>query len=137
MRQFMMRIGAALLAAALLAPAIAVAQPVKVGVVNMARIEKESKGFASAMKALNDEFEPRTRQLQELQKRIAASRAQFEKDQPRLAPADAQARVREIEGMMRESDQNVMRLSEEYELRRRQLRAKLLDDVRGAIKTVV
>lgn len=115
----------------------AAAQSIKIGYVNLARIEQESKSFASALKALNDEFEPRTRQLQEFQKRIEAARAQFEKDQPTLNPSEAQARVREIEGMMRESDQNVMRVSEEFELRRRQLRAKLFDDLRGAIKTVV
>ncbi len=121
----------------LLGAADAAAQSVRVGYINFARIEKESAGFARSVKSLNEEFEPRTRQLQELQKRIGAARAQFEKDQAKLAPAEAQAKIREIEGMMRESDQNVVRLSEEYELRRRQLRAKLVEDVRVAIKTVV
>jgi outer membrane protein len=123
--------------ALVLAAADAAAQSVKVGYVNLARIEKESASFARSMKSLNEEFEPRTRQLQEFQKRIAAARAQFESEQAKLAPAEAQARTREIESMMRESDQNVLRVSEDYELRRRQLRAKLLEDVRGAIKIIV
>jgi len=130
--------GVVLVSAMLLLGAVdAAAQSVRIGYINLARIEKESAGFARSMQSLSEEFEPRTRQVQELQKRIGAARAQFESDQAKLAPADAQARAREIEGMMRESDQNVMRLSEEYELRRRQLRTKLIEDVRVAIKTVV
>src|SRR5688572_8530858 len=89
------------LAAALaLAGADAAAQSLKVGYINMPRIEKESAGFARALQSLNEEFEPRSRQLQEFQKRIAAARAQFENERAQLAPADAQARVREIENMM-------------------------------------
>lgn len=56
----------AILAVALLAPGIAAAQaagPIKIGVVNFARLIQESPQAKSTLKALEEEFSPRQRDL--------------------------------------------------------------------------
>lgn len=126
-----------LIAGALTLSAIAaVAQSVKVGYVSLARIEKESPTAARALEALKQEFEPRGLQLQEFQKRIAAARQQFENEKDQLPAAEAQAKEREISGMMRQSDQVLERITEDYELRRKELGARLVKEARVAIKAV-
>lgn len=114
----------------------AAAQTLKIGYVNMVRIEQESPTTARSVETLKREFEPRREQIQELQKRIVATREQFEREQDKLPPADAQARGREIGDMMRQSDQMVLRFQEELEQRRRELRAAFIQEVRAAIKIV-
>ncbi len=120
----------------LLGGAGAGAQDLKIGYVNMARIEQESATTARSVEMLKQEFEPRREQIQELQKRIVAAREQFELERDKLQPADAQARGREIGDMMRQSDQMVLRFQGELDQRRRELRAAFVQEVRAAIKTV-
>ncbi len=120
----------------MLAAAGVAAQSVKIGYINLARIESESASSARASEALKKEFEPRNLQLQEFQKRIEAAREQFENEKARLPAAEAQAKVREISEMMRQSDQTVRRLSEEFDLRQKELGAKLIEEARVAIKAV-
>ncbi len=133
-RNLMVKMGAALLAIGLFATAAA--QSLKIGYVNMARIEQESASTARSVELLKQEFEPRREQIQELQKRIVAAREQFGGEQNKLPPADAQARGREIGDMMRQSDQLVLRFQQDLEQRRRELRAAFVQEVRAAIKTV-
>jgi len=127
---------AVLLAMALVAASGAGAQELKIGYVNMARIEQESASTARSVEMLKQEFEPRREKIQELQKRIAAAREQFESERDKLPPADAQARGREIGDMMRQSDQMVRSFQMELEQRRRELRAAFVQEVRVAIKIV-
>jgi outer membrane protein len=117
------------------APA-AEAQGLKIGYVNMARIEKESATAARSIETLKQEFEPRREQIQELQKRIATAREQYEREQDQLQPADAQARRREIGDMMRQSDQTVLRFQQELAQRGQELRLVFIQEVRAAIKAV-
>lgn len=132
-----MKVIAVMLAAAtMLAAQGAAAQSVKVGFVNVARIEAEAVPFTRAAEALRKEFEPRNLELQEFQKRIEAARQQFESEKGRLPAAEAQAKAREISGMMVQSDQALRRITEEYNLRRKELGAVLLADARVAIKAV-
>lgn len=128
--------GVMLAGALLLGMAGAIAQSVKVGYVNLARIEKEASAAVRASEALRQEFEPRNLKLQEFQKSIEAVRAQFEREKAGMSPAEAQAKAREISGMMMQSDQALQRLTEEYELRRRELGGRLIEGTRAAIKTV-
>ena len=128
--------GAFLAATLALAALDAAAQSVKVGYVNLARIEKESAASQAAQAALKQEFEPRHLQLLEFQKRINAAREQFKKDRERLSAAEAQEKGRELTDMMRQSDQTAAQFSEEFELRRNALRAQFIAEVRAAITSV-
>ncbi|HET9405371.1 MAG TPA: OmpH family outer membrane protein [Burkholderiales bacterium] len=114
----------------------AAAQGVKVGYVNLARIERESTASQRALEVLKQEFEPRHQQVREMQQRIQAAREQFEKDRGQMPAAEAQAKGREIGDMMRQSDQRVVQISQEFELRRNELRARLIAQVKAAITAV-
>ncbi len=129
--------GIALISATLLLGAAgAAAQDVKIGYVNLPRIEKESALGVHGVETLRQAFEPRRLEIQELQKRIAADRERFAREKESLPPADAQALSREIADMMRQSDQMVFRFQEELEQRRRELRTGFIQEVRAAIKIV-
>ena len=126
-----------LLAGALmLATTVAVAQDMKIGFINLVRIEKESATAQRATEALKEEFAPRNQQVNELQKRIAAAQGRLEKEKDQLSPADVQARSRELSDMMRQSDQMVMRLSEDFERRKSELGARIFEETQVAIKAV-
>jgi outer membrane protein len=126
-----------LVAAATLLDATGVAaQGLKIGYVNVARIEKESPAATRGLESLKQAFEPRVVEIRELQKRIAAAQSLLDREREKLATADAQARERELTDMMRQSDQMVLRYSEEFEQRRNQLRATFIQELRAAIKTV-
>ena len=71
-----------------------------------------------------------------MQQRIQAAREQFEKDRGQMPAAEAQAKGREIGDMMRQSDQMLRGMTEELQLRRRELGAKIALEAREAIKTV-
>lgn len=114
----------------------AAAQSVKVGVVNLSRIEKESVSARRANDALVAEFEPRNRQIEEFQGKIAAARNRLKQEGEKLSAVERQAREREVSSMMRQSDQMLRALTEELELRRRELVVKVIEEARAAIKAV-
>jgi outer membrane protein len=116
--------------------AAAAAQSIKVGIVNFARIEREAPAAVRGAAVLKQEFEPRNQQVQELQKKIRAAQQRFEKDKDKLGGTEAQARGREIAEMMRQSDQMVARLSEDFEQRKGELAGKLFEETHAAIKAV-
>src|SRR5688572_1481875 len=104
---------AALLAATLLLTAAAAAQPVKVGVINMIRIEKESPVSIRAQEVLKQEFEPRRLQMVEVQKRAEAAVERLKKEQGKLPQAEARNREREVGELVRKSEQTTARFAEE------------------------
>jgi outer membrane protein len=114
----------------------AAAQSVKVGVVNLARLESQSASVKRAIEALTAEFEPRNRQIEAFQKKIAAAQARLEKEGKKMSLSEQQALQREISGMMRKSDQMLGALKDEYDLRRRELAIRFIEEARAAIKTV-
>jgi outer membrane protein len=132
-----MKIPVALIACALVFGAAgAAAQSVKVGVVSLVRIERESAGARRIPETLKAEFESRNRQIQEFQKKIAAAQNRLQKEGETMSPSEREAMRREIAGMMRKSDQTLQALTEEYEMRRRELVVKVLEEARASIKAV-
>lgn len=120
----------------ILAAAGAAAQGVKVGYVNPLRIEKESAPAQRAIASLNEEFEPRNQQIQALQREITAGRERLGSEGPTMPPAERQALERELAAMMRKSDQMVLAAKEDYDLRRREVGIRLLDEFNAAIKSI-
>jgi outer membrane protein len=126
-----------LLAVALAGAAGAVvAQPVKVGVVNIFRLENESVNAKNALRALDAEMSPRAGEIKALQDEIGNGRKQLEADRGKLSREAYDARSRELNEKMRQSDRMVESLSETFEMRRREVREKLVQEARAAIKTV-
>jgi outer membrane protein len=114
----------------------AAAQPVKVGTINMVRIEKESAISIRSAEILKQEFEPRRLQMEELNKRAEASRERFKSDQAKLSPTDARTREREVTDLLRKAEQGRARFLEELEVRKNELRVKFFEETNIAIKAV-
>lgn len=133
----LMRFSIVLIAWALaLAPGFAPAQPVKVGVVDVLRIERESVTATRALKALDAEMAPRAREVKAFQQKVESERRRLESEKDKL-PRDArEAKSREIAEMMRRSNRMVEGLAETYDHRRREVRARVVDEARAAIKVV-
>lgn len=114
----------------------AAAQNLKIGYVNLVRIEQESSIIARGVELLKREFGPRGQQIGEFQKRIEDARERLQSERDKLPPAEVQARSREIGDMMRKSDQMLLRFQQELEQRQGELRAAFIQEARAAIKTV-
>jgi Skp family chaperone for outer membrane proteins len=114
----------------------AAAQPVKIGTIDMVRIEKESAISARAEELLKQEFEPRRLQMEEQVKRATAARDRFVRDQSKLSPAEARNREKEVAELARKAEQGRNRFLEELEVRKRELRARFFEVANASIKSV-
>ena len=112
------------------------AQPVKVGIINMAKLEQESSISIRATELLKKEFEPRRVQMVEAQKRAAAAQERLKADQGKLSAAELRNRERDAVDLARKAEQAQVRFAEELEVRKRELRAKFVDEANAAVKTV-
>jgi len=120
----------------MLAVACAAAQELKIGYVNTNRIETESEQAKRAFEAMKQEFEPREKQIVEMQKGIKADQDRFEKGRTTMPAAELQALGSSIASRMRESDQLVYGLQADIEERRKERAAKLLEEARVAINSI-
>ena len=133
----MMKLSGSVLAGALaLAAACAGAQDLKIGIVNTLRIERESVQAVRLAEAMKRDFEPRERQVIELQKQIKADQDRYERGRTTMSPAELKALGASIATRMRESDQLVFNLTAESEQRRKERAARIFEDARAAIKVV-
>jgi outer membrane protein len=114
----------------------AVAQPLKVGYVNVLRIENESALAKQAMEQLKKEFGAREQQLAEMQKQGNALAADLEKNAPTLPPAERQAREKRIAGMLQQYQQMQRAMAEDFEARKRESFAGFLAEVNTIIKNI-
>lgn len=121
---------------AALAAGAVTAQSVRIAFVNTVRLEKESLQARRAMEAMKKEFEPRERQIVELQKQIKADQDRFESGRKSMPPAELKTLGVSIATRMRESDQMVMAMSSEVDARRREYSARMLEDARAVIKSI-
>jgi outer membrane protein len=122
--------------ALLLATAFAAAQSLKIGFVNTSRIERESVQAQRGMAEMKKEFEPRERQIVELQQQIKADQERFEKGRTTMPPAELKALGASIASRMRESDHLVYALTSDIEQRRKERAGKMLEDARAAIRSI-
>jgi outer membrane protein len=133
----MMKLSGAILAGVLaLAAACAVAQSLKIGIVNTARIERESAQAVRLLAAMKKDFEPRERQIIELQKQIKADQDRYERGRTTMSPAELKTLGTSIASRMRESDQMVMNLTAESDQRRKERAARIIEDATAAIKVI-
>jgi Skp family chaperone for outer membrane proteins len=132
----MKMIQAALLASAMTLAAVAAAQPVKIGTVDMIRVEKESAISLRAAELLKQEFEPRRVKMEEQVKRAVAARDRFVKERGKLPASEARSRENQIADQLRDAEQARVRFFEELEVRKRELRARFFEEAGASIKLV-
>ena len=122
--------------AVLLAAAGAAAQSPKVGFVSTARIEAESVQAQRAVEDIRKEFEPREKQILELQRQIQVDRDRFDKGKGAMPPAELQALGNSIASRMRDSDQMVFGMQADIEQRKKERGAKLIEEATQVITAI-
>jgi outer membrane protein len=123
-------------ALALSAAPAAAQQNIKIGYVNTARLENESVQAQRAMEELRKEFEPREKQILEFQREIKADQDRFAAGKATMPPAELQALGNSIATRMRDSDTMVFGMQADFEQRKKERGAKLIEDAVKVIHAV-
>ena len=126
----------ALVLGAMMLSTAAGAQPVKVGTIDMIRVEKESAVSVRAAELLKQEFEPRRLKMEEQVKRAVAARDRFVKERGKLSAAEARSRENQVADTLRDAEQARVRFFEELEVRKRELRARFFEVAGVSVKAV-
>jgi outer membrane protein len=112
------------------------AQPLKIGYVNVARIEGESAMAKQAAETLKNEFAPRERQLQEMQKQGNDLQADLEKNGANMPAPERQTKEKRFAALAQQYQQIQRALLEEVEARKRESFAVFIGEVNGIIKSI-
>lgn len=136
LRSMMNTTNIAVLLGAMMLAAPAAAQPVRVGTIDMIRIEKESAISIRAAELLKQEFEPRRLQMEDQLRRAEAARDRFVTERSKLSPASARNRENEVAEMLRKAEQGRLRFLEELETRKRELRGRFFEEAGASVKLV-
>lgn len=123
-------------ALALAAAPAAAQQNLKIGFVNTSRLETESVPAQRAMDELRKEFEPREKQIIELQRQIKADQDRYEAGKGTMPAAELQALGNSISTRMRDSDNMVYGMQTDFEQRKKERGLKLIQDATLVIKAV-
>ncbi len=123
-RYFAYVLSAAALTLAATAPVTA--EEYKIGYVSIDRILRDSAPAKAASAKLEQEFAKRDRDIKDLEEKLKAAAARFEKEAPLLAEADRARRQREVTDMDRELQRRKREASDDLTQRRNdELRAVL------------
>lgn len=126
---------AALVAVALIASTpLAVAQELKIGVVNSDRILRDSAPARAAMQKLEGEFSKRDKELQDMGSRLKSGAERFEKDAPVMTETDRSRRQRELAEMDREFQRKQREFREDFNQRRNEELQALLERTNRIIR---
>ena len=117
-----------------LLPAYADAQPLKIGYVNVTRIEGESALAKRDAETLKKEFAPREQQLQELQKQGNDLQKDLEQNGAKMPAAEKQTKEKRFAAMAQQYQQLQRSLVEEVEARKRESFAVFIGEVNAIIK---
>ena len=114
----------------------AAAPSVKIGYVNMVRIESESAIAKQSAEVLKREFAPREAQLLEMQKQGNDLQADLEKNSATMPPADRVAKEKRLTSMLQQYQQMQRNLLEDVEARKRETFGGFVAEINAAIKNV-
>jgi outer membrane protein len=112
------------------------AQPIKIGYVDITRIESESAIAKQNAETLKNEFSPREKQLLEMQKQGNELQADLEKNAAKMQPAERQLKEQRIAALLQQFQQAQRALFEEVEARKRESFAVFINEVNGIIKNI-
>jgi outer membrane protein len=112
------------------------AQPIKIGYVNVTRIESESALAKQNIESLKKEFSPREKQLADMQKQGNELQADLEKNAATMPAAERQAKEKRNTVMLQQYQQMQRALAEDFEARKRETFAGFLTEVNTVIKNI-
>ena len=124
-----------MLAISLPAMAASSAAGLKVGYVQIDKI-MQSPASLEVGERLKKEFTPRNAELQRQKKLLDDKEAALDRDLMTLSEASREKRSREISEMKLNFQQKQRELAEDFELRKREERAKLQDRINRAVTTI-
>jgi outer membrane protein len=125
-----------LAAALILFAAPACPQELKIGFVNLKRLEQESAQGKKVTGILKQVFAQREREILDLQQQIKEERAQFEAEKGALSESALAEKWKPIAEKMKRSDRMVHAMQEDVRLRRREIMADFLRELDAAITAV-
>ena len=125
-----------LLAALVLVAAPALAQPLKIGVVDGFRIEKESDLTKRAIEQLKKEFAPREQQLQDLQKQGNELKAEVDREGDKMKPADRAVKEKRLVSLSQQFEQMQRSYAEDMEFRQREVRLRIVGEITAVINGI-
>lgn len=132
----LVRGSAVLLAIILLGmPSLVLAQQVKIGFVNIARLISESPQAASVLKALEEEFAPRQRELVAMRDSFQQRSEQLQRDIEVMGPEERQNAERDLRKEERQLARSLEELNEDANLRRNEELAKLQREILREVAT--
>lgn len=112
----------------------ALAQPVRIGVVDLQQLERESSRPKRDAENLKKEFAAREQSMRDMQARVVAMRAEVEKLKPE-AP-DFERRQRAFTDLAQQYEQTRRAFVEDVDRRRMEERQRFLNDARAAVLKV-
>ncbi len=127
-------LGAAVVAAALAAPAIA--QELKIGYVNSEKILREAAPAKAAQTKLETEFGKRERELNDAGNRLKAAADKLDKDAPTLSETERSRRQRELVETDRELQRQRRVFQEDLTQRRNEELAQVVERANKVIKQI-
>jgi outer membrane protein len=110
----------------------------KIGVVNAAQLMQDSPQARVAQRALEDEFAPRRRELENLQKEYQAREEKLKRDAAVMSETERTRQERELLASRRDLERSVQDFQQDVELRQneegRKMNAALLTEIQSYAK---
>ena len=107
---------------------------IKIGVVNLDRIARESNAAKAGNAKIEAEFSKRSKDLQESAARLKAAADKFDKDAPVLSDTDRQRRQRELADMDKDLQRRQREANEDYNQRRKDENDAITDRANKALR---
>jgi outer membrane protein len=126
---------ALLIAAGLLLCAPAFAQ-IKIGIVNLDRLIREAPAAVSAQKRLQQEFQPREKELNGLSEKIKAAQENLSKNGLTMSESMRQTRERELVELNRDLQRKQQAFQEDLTQRRNEALSALIEQANRAVRTM-
>ena len=121
---------------ALSTAAVAGAQELKIGYVSLDKVLRDAVPAKAAQAKLDAEFNKREKDLNDMQLRLKNAADKFEKDAPTLAENERNRRQRELVDQDREMQRKRRELQEDWNQRRNEELAQVVDRTNRAIKQI-
>jgi len=119
-----------------LAGAAAWGQQVRIGVVDLQRIERDSARSEQATQQLRKDFDSRGREIAAAQQRLREARERYEKAAVGMPASQRQKEERDLVQQAQRLEQQERAFTEDLELRKAQLRGDLREELGSIIKTI-
>ena len=107
---------------------------IKIGVVNLDRIARESNAAKAGNAKIEAEFSKRSKDLQDSAAKLKAAADKFDKDAPVLSDTDRQRRQRELADMDKDLQRRQREANEDYNQRRKDENDLITDRANKALR---